>query len=240
VALLDALAGTQGALTVVSAFVPVAAGAAPTLASQGRALTLRHSSLAAGRLAAMAHAAGFSRVAVDGTAVEVLHRAEDLIAVTGPALVEEGETVFLRAVPDPSAVSATTRLSWSSGPLAPTSGQAEVTATSSPSVRLVGRRAGWVWVQAAFRAAGAGGPYEVRVRLSDAVPAGSIITRDQYDLIMNVVHALHPLGVEVLTRGIRPAVVELAGSPSADPDYTYPKFRLHRSVPRLRKDVEHG
>lgn len=239
-ALLDALGGTQGVLTVVSAFVPVAAGAAPTLASQGRALTLRHSTLPPGRLAAPAHAAGFSRVAAGGDAVEVLHRAEDLIAVTGPGLVEEGGAISLQVVPGPSSVSATTRLSWSGGPLAPTSGQADVTAAAPPSVRVAGRRAGWVWVQAAFREAGASGPYEVRVRLSDAVPAGSIITRDQYDLIMNVLHALHPLGVEVLTRGIRPAVVELAGDPSADPDYTYPKFRLHRSVPRLRKDVAHG
>jgi hypothetical protein len=102
-----------------------------------------------------------------------------------------------------------------------------------------------VWVQAAFREAGATGPYAMRVRFSSAVPAGATITRDQYDLIMNVVHALHPLGVEVLTREIRPAVVELSGRPTLDPEYTYPKFRLHRSTARLRKeqlrkDPDHG
>ncbi|MFF3877188.1 LamG-like jellyroll fold domain-containing protein [Streptomyces sp. NPDC001978] len=239
-ALLDDLAGTPGTLTVLSALVPVPAGTVPTLASQGRALTLRHSALSADRLAARAHLAGFSRVAVTGTTVEVLHRAEDLIEVRGADLVEEGETASLQVVPTPSAVSATTRLSWSSGPLAPTSGQADVATTALPAVELVGRRTGWVWVQAAFREAGANGPNAMQVRLSSAVPAGSTITRDQYDLIMNVVHALHPLGVEVLTRGIRPAVVELAGSTSLDPDHTYPRFRLHRPVPRLRKDVEHG
>ncbi|MFE5813194.1 LamG-like jellyroll fold domain-containing protein [Streptomyces sp. NPDC056479] len=238
--LLDSLDATPGTLTVLSAFVPPPAAGAPTLASQGRALTLRHSTLDAGRLAAQAHGVGFSRVAVAGTTVEVLHRAEDLIAVRGGTLVEEGDTISLHVEPSPAAVSPTTRLSWSSGPLAPTSGQADVTATSLSTVDLVGRRAGWVWAQAAFREAGANGPNALQVRLSSAVPAGSIITRDQYDLIMNVVRVLHPLGVEVLTHGIRPAVVELAGRPFADPDYTYPKFRLHRPAPRLRKDVEHG
>jgi hypothetical protein len=120
-----------------------------------------------------------------------------------------------------------------------------VSSTSLPALQLTGRRAGRVWVQASFREAGANGPFAMRVRLSSAVPVGSTISRDQYDLIMNVVHALHPLGVEVLTRDIRPAVVELAGSPNVDPGYTYPKFRLHRSAARLRKDQlrkdpEHG
>jgi hypothetical protein len=230
------LADLTGTLTVLSAFVPVPAGAAPTLASQGRALAMRHSSLPAGQLAAMAHAVGFSWVAVDGANVEVLHRAEDLITVRGIDLVEEGDNLNVEVIPDPSTVSPTTRLSWSSGPLEPTSGQADVLSTSLPTLQLVGRRAGRVWVQAAFREAGANGPYAMQVRLSSAVPAGATITRDQYGLIMNVVHALHPLGVEVLTRDIRPAVVELAGSPSVDPDYTYPKFRLHRSPARLRRD----
>jgi hypothetical protein len=230
------LASLTDTLTVHSAFVPVPAGGAPTLASQGRALTMRHASLPAGQLAAMAHAVGFSWVAVNGANVEVLHRAEDLITVRGVDLVEEGDNLTVQVIPDPSTVSATTRLSWSSGPLEPTSGQADVSSTSLPTLQLVGRRAGRVWVQAAFREAGANGPYAMRVRLSSAVPAGSTITRDQYDLIMNVVHALHPLGVEVLTRDIRPAVVELTGSPSIDPEYTYPKFQLHRSTARLRKD----
>ncbi len=187
-----------------------------------------------------AHIAGFSLVSVFANRIEVLHQAEDPIDVTGPDLVEEGSAIGLHVEPDPSTVSATTRLSWSSGPLPPTSGQADVTTTSLPAIQLIGRRAGYVWVQAAFREAGANGPYAMQVRLSTAVPAAATITRDQYDLVMNVVHALHPLGVEVLTRSIRPAVVELAGSPSVDPDYTYPKFRLHRSAPRLRKDAEHG
>lgn len=225
-----------GTLTLRSGFVPVPVGGAPTLASQGRALTMRHSSLAAGRLAALAHASGFSWVTVDGADVKVLHRAEDLLLVRGPDLVEEGENITLQVVPDPSAVSATTRLHWSAGPLDPTAGRADVASPALPALLLTGRRVGRVWVQAAFREAGATGPYTMRVRLAGAVPASATITRDQYDLIMNVVHALHPLSVEVLTRDIRPAVVELAGRPSLDPDYTYPKFRLHRSAARLRPE----
>ncbi|MEV5043491.1 LamG domain-containing protein [Streptomyces griseoincarnatus] len=227
------LSGLTGTLTLSSGFVPVPAGGAPTLASQGRALTMRHSALAAGRLAALAHAAGFSWVKVDGSDVKVLHRAEDLVVVSGPAEVEEGADITLQVAPDPSAVSAATRLLWSTGPLDPTEGRADVASTALPTLRLTGRQAGRVWVQAALREAGANGPYALRVRLAGTVPAGTKITRDKYDLIMNVVHALHPLGVEVLTRDIRPAVVELAGLPSLDPVYTYPKFRLHRSTARL-------
>ncbi|CCK24481.1 hypothetical protein BN159_0102 [Streptomyces davaonensis JCM 4913] len=239
------LTGLTGTLTLRSGFVPVPAGSAPTLASQGRALTMRHSSLTAGRLAALAHAAGFSWVAVDGADVKVLHRAEDLIVVRGPDLVEEGRSITLQVVPGPSAVSAATRLHWSTGPLAPTAGRADVVSPALAALQLTGRQAGQVWVQAAFREAGATGPYAMRVRLTSAVPAGATITRDQYDLIMNVVHALHPLGVEVLTRDIHPAVVELADQPSLDPDYTYPKFRKHRSTARLRpehlrKELENG
>ncbi|GHE97747.1 LamG-like jellyroll fold domain-containing protein [Streptomyces fumanus] len=227
------VSGLTGTLTLSSGFVPVPAGGTPTLASQGRALTMRHSALSAGRLAALAHAAGFSWVTVDGSDVKVLHRAEDLVVVSGSGEVEEGADITLQAAPAPSAVSAATRLIWSTGPLDPTAGRAEVAGAAPNTSRLTGRRAGRVWVQAAYREAGANGPYALRVRLAGTVPAGAKITRDQYELIMNVVHALHPLGVEVLTRDIRPAVVELAGRPSLDPVYTYPKFRLHRSTARL-------
>jgi hypothetical protein len=235
--------GLPGTLTLTSGFVAAPAGGPPTLAAQGRALTMRHATVAAGRLAALAHAAGFSWVGVAGADVTVLHQAGDPIAVRGPALVEEGDTITVQVVPAPGAVSATTRLQWSTGALAPTAGLVEMAGTAQPSLDLTGRRAGRVWVQATLREAGATGPYAMRVRLRGAVPAGATITRDQYDLIMNVVHALHPLGVEVLTREIRPAVVELAGQPNLDPEYTYPKFRLHRSTARLRtphprKDTE--
>ena len=57
---------------------------------------------------------------------------------------------------------------------------------------------------------------------------------------MNTVHALYPIGVEILTRELRAAVVELAGSPDVDPEYTYPQFRLHRPAARLRKDSADG
>ncbi|MDP9696694.1 UNVERIFIED_ORG: hypothetical protein J2X79_004277 [Arthrobacter globiformis] len=229
------LRGLTGTLTLMSAFVPELGGP-PTLAGQGRALTMRHSSMAAGRLAALAHAAGFTWVSVQGVDVKVLHRAEDLVVVSGPDMVEEGKSITLKVVPEPGAASATTRLHWSTGSLSPTFGMADVTSPALPELLLTGRLAGRVWVQAAFRDAGATGPYAMRVRLSSAVPAVATITRDQYDLIMNVVHALHPLGVEVLTRDIRSAVVELAGQSSLDPDYTYPKFRVHRSTAQLPKE----
>ena len=111
--------------------------------------------------------------------------------------------------------------------------------TTATAVTLVGQSAGPIWAQAVFRDAGATGPYAVP---SDCVRncAGANISRDQYDLVMNTVHALYPIGVEILTRELRAAVVELAGSPDVDPEYTYPQFRLHRPAARLRKDSAHG
>ena len=62
----------------------------------------------------------------------------------------------------------------------------------------------------------------------EVVAAAGTVSRDQYDLIMNVLHSLHPIGVEVVTRQVRDAVVELRGAAlDADPRYTYPQFRLH-------------
>ena len=64
---------------------------------------------------------------------------------------------------------------------------------------------------------------------------------DQYYLVMNALHRLHPVGVEVLTERLRAAVVELTTAPDGiDPSFTYPTFRVHRPVRSLRKESAHG
>jgi hypothetical protein len=76
-------------------------------------------------------------------------------------------------------------------------------------------------------ATGTAAPYAFEVRLNPALEAATtIVPKDQYDLIMNVLNAFHPIGVEVLTSALRKHVVEVEQNPlKAFPDYTYPEFR---------------
>jgi hypothetical protein len=71
-------------------------------------------------------------------------------------------------------------------------------------------------------------PYTFEIRLQPAldVPATNI-PKTQYDIIMNVLDAFHPIGVEVRTDNIRKHVSEVEQDPTkAFPAYSFPNFRL--------------
>ncbi len=62
----------------------------------------------------------------------------------------------------------------------------------------------------------------------------TLIRKDQYDLLMNVLNLLHPIGVEVRTQRIREHVLEVReGLLEAFPDYTYPNFRVSGPIESL-------
>ena len=224
-----------GSLSVTKAYQPAAA--AGDLAREGRRIELRHSVLGADRLAVAAHAAGFGYVARAGPAVLVAGPPGDPVGVAGPLELEVGERVTLTVSPDPAAVSATTRLGWSSAQAVPTTPDrqgVQLMSTTAPSVTATGRAPGRTWVRATLREAGAAGPYTFEVRLRPEL-ATARISRDQYYLVMNALNTFHPVGVEVLTEQLRSAVVELSTSPGGlDPSFTYPPFRVHRPVRSLR------
>ncbi|MEU6238110.1 LamG domain-containing protein, partial [Kitasatospora sp. NPDC047058] len=221
-----------GRLTVAAAFDP--SGDAP--AAQGRGLTVRHGGLPPGRLAAAAHAVGFGHVRRAGSDVVLRHAAEPLVAVEGPDTVAEGGSVDLRVVPPPGAVGADARLDWASG--APADGLAAWNTTTQPTPRLTGVRAGRVWVQAAYLLGAGLAPYTFEVRLRPELPADTVISKDQYDLIMNILNTLHPIGVEVSTRAIGEHVIEVRGDAlAANPDHTFPKFRVRSGPPRRAKEA---
>jgi hypothetical protein len=70
-------------------------------------------------------------------------------------------------------------------------------------------------------------PYTFEIRLKPAldVPA-TFIPKDQYDIIMNVLDAFHPVGVEVRTDHIGKHVREIEQDPTkAFPAYSFPNFR---------------
>jgi len=235
--------GTGGRLAVQAAFDPDG----DLSAAEGRLLVLRHSTLAPGALAGAAFAAGFAHVRHRGDDVEVRQAPGQLVAVRGPAPgavieLDEGTTLELTATPSPGDVAAAglagqapgegPRLGWASG----TFDTARITIGSStrPTVRLRADAAGMAWVQASYLVGDRPVPYTFQVRLRPELDTdATVITKDQHDLIMNILNVLHPVGVEVNTAAIRTHVVELQGGlREANPDYTYPKFRVRGPLPR--------
>lgn len=71
-------------------------------------------------------------------------------------------------------------------------------------------------------------PYTFEIRLKPALDVpGTFIPKDQYDIIMNVLDAFHPIGVEVRTDQIRKHVREIEQDPTkAFPAYSFPNFRF--------------
>ncbi|HEY0980868.1 LamG domain-containing protein [Schlesneria sp.] len=70
-------------------------------------------------------------------------------------------------------------------------------------------------------------PYSFEVRVKE-VPGGPtpILSKDQYDLIMNLLNYFHPIGVQVVTENLRHHVKEIRRDErQAFPAYTYPDFR---------------
>lgn len=220
--------------------------ATPTLVGRGRRLQLRHTSVGNDELAVRAHQAGFGYVGRADPDVVVATDLADLAWVTGPDTVEVGATGILTVSPRPADVSATTRLGWSSGQLltADDSGVALGAVPppdpDSPQIQVRGITPGISWVQATLRQVDAAGPFCFTVDLVPAL-AGARLPLDDYYLVMNALHTLCPIGVEIRTDKIRAAVVELGLSGAAvDPSFTYPLFRLHRAAATIRKEPTDG
>jgi hypothetical protein len=117
------------------------------------------------------------------------------------------------------------RLSWSA--IGSPHGAVTLTSSVSPSVIAEGTAPGSLIVRALYVRGGHTNPYECELRLKPALDLpGTVIRKDQYDLLMNLLSTLHPIGVEIRTRNIREHVVEVRdGQLDAFPPYTYPSYR---------------
>ncbi|MFD4507784.1 LamG-like jellyroll fold domain-containing protein [Streptomyces sp. NPDC058457] len=253
--LLDALLAELARRSVTGRLAVPAGYAAtsdpPDLAvKEGRRLVLRHGSLDAGALAKVAFAVGFAHLTRHGDDLEVRQTPGQLVEVRGPAGVDggavieldEGTTMDLTATPTAETLAAAgltgqvpdegPRLSWASG----TYDTAAITVGSSTrqTVTLRADAAGMAWVQASYLIGAEPVPYTFQVRLRPELDTpATVITKDQHDLIMNVLNVLHPVGVEVNTAAVRAHVIEVQGDlAQANPDYTYPKFRVRSTLPR--------
>ncbi|HET8643495.1 MAG TPA: LamG-like jellyroll fold domain-containing protein, partial [Pseudonocardiaceae bacterium] len=216
--LLDELTrrGVSGQLVITAAFDPSGDPAVDAAAVQGRRLVLRHTVLTPESLAGTAFAAGFGHVTRDGDDVIVRQRPGQLVAVRGPSdvdtgpiiEVDEGTGLEVTASPEPSVLIAAgltgpppsnePRLAWASD----TFDEAGIALGSSTQQvnRLIAGAAGMAWIQASYLLGPALPPFTFQVRLRPELDTPeTVISKDQFDLIMNILNALHPVGVEVFT-----------------------------------------
>ena len=117
------------------------------------------------------------------------------------------------------------RLSWATIPF--TRGEAALSSEVAQSVSARGEAPGRLLVRALYSRPGRTNPYEFELRLDPKLDKPTTVVRkDQYDIVMNVLNTFHPTGVEVRTHNVREHVVEVAtGAAEALPGYTFPPFR---------------
>lgn len=109
-----------------------------------------------------------------------------------------------------------------------------LSSTSTPTVTVTSPGSGLSTARANYMTQDGGEPYTFDVRLdTPRVPQTATISRRQYELIMNIISAFVPIGVEARTRAIRDRVEGLgAGQTSEAPIYTFPNFRVRAPTPR--------
>lgn len=216
-----------GQVQVTQAFVPGGLG----VESVGRRLVLGHTTLDPGVLAAFA-SRFFDYVVRAGASVTAIMRPDTWIEIGDattaaplPAEIVLGTPLNLAVVPS-SLLPGT--YNWSTRGIG--AGAASFDASVRPSARLTPSKAGLLLIALTYvaRNDSLAAPYtfEIRVKPVLDVPA-TIIPKAQYDIIMNVLDAFHPIGVEVRTDNIRKHVREIEQDPTkAFPAYSFPSFRL--------------
>lgn len=223
--------------------------------AHGRMLVLRHTALSPGTLGALAHAVGFGHVSAAATMVTVRHRPGELVLVLGPPGTEgglvieldEGATLSVSVLPVlsdeeapvPPAIGQV-RLGWSSSGF-----EAAHTTLGNPRAQTTtvrGDAAGLAWVEAGYLLGDLPAPHTFRVELRRELDnPNTVISKDQYDLILNILHALHPVGVEVNTQIIRDRTVEVRGNlAEINPVFTFPKFRVRSVLPPKPRSAPRG
>jgi len=219
--------GVTGRLKVTQAYVPAGTG----VESVGRRLVLGHETLDPGVLGALA-ARFFDYVSRAGTAITAFVRQNSLVAIGDaattaplPAEIILGSPLSLAPVP---ATLQPGSYNWSTRAIGNGAGSfdrplnAQVTFKPSANGELVLAQ---IYVAAdATRPP----PYSFEIALKPALDVPTtIIPKSQYDIIMNVLDAFRPIGVEVHTARIRKYVQEIEQDPTkAFPAYSFPNFRV--------------
>ncbi|MFJ7073469.1 LamG-like jellyroll fold domain-containing protein [Streptomyces sp. NPDC098781] len=117
-------------------------------------------------------------------------------------------------------------LAWSVQPEGP--GRADLPPTSRPSVRIRALAPGLVPVRVGYFDANRLRPHQCEVRLNPRLEAlpDLRMSKDRYDLLLNILNWFHPVGVEMRTARLRRHVPELSGADGdLTPAYTFPTYR---------------
>ena len=229
VSLLESIGAATNQLSVLDAFSPAGTG----LHRVARAMRFGHNILDAGTLGALAHRAGFGFVrrngseifasVSEGEKIEIVH-SSDLTPLGDE--VTAGTPIEIQA--RFSAPPANGSFNWTLERIG--KGDATLDFVLRPNEKLTPRKPGLLAVSVSFLETDplSTFPYTFEIRLKDSLDVpGTIITKPQYDLLMNVLNYFHPIGVEVVTRNIREHVIEVQGNLlTAFPGYTYPDFRV--------------
>ncbi|WP_084628486.1 LamG domain-containing protein [Amycolatopsis nigrescens] len=228
-----------GGLVVHSAFQP----GGDEFAARGRQLVVSHPVINAAVLGSLAHAFGFGHVTRTGSTVIIRQAPGELVVVRGQddsPVIELDEGTALEVSVQPALPDGPDRLGWATSAF----GDARTVLGNPrlPTTTVRAESAGLAWVQASYQLGDQPGlvaPYTFRVGLRSG--PDTVLAKDQYDLILNILHALHPVGVEVDTEAIRDHTVEVRDDPAAsNPDFTFPKFRVRNTLPPKRRETSHG
>ncbi|MFI9047317.1 LamG-like jellyroll fold domain-containing protein [Streptomyces sp. NPDC053427] len=118
------------------------------------------------------------------------------------------------------------QLTWSAAPAGP--GRAEPYSPGSPVTRVTGLAPGVVRLRADYFRGSPVLPYQCEVRLRPDLDARPevVVSKDQYDLVLNILNWFQPIGVEFRTGRLRGHVRELDDAePGLPPAYTFPAYR---------------
>ncbi len=229
--------GIVGAVQIAAGFTP----AATDLTSVGRAVLMRHPTVAADRLSGYALQAGFGFVqhrpnAVGGAAV---YAAAYPSNGAPPDILGDGEIALgvLTELSVRPELPLTGAFDWC---LTPCCGAAASLSTALPDpgssttyVRKVLRATapGTLTVDASFSLNNAAEPYQFMLVPRSGDDTEPRLTKDQYDDLLNFVDTYHPVGIEVVTRGIRRFVHGFARPANWDQlptAATFPRYRANR------------
>lgn len=211
-------------LDILEAYTPDS----ESLHGEGRAVRLAHQSLSPSELAARAFAAGFDyiRHETDPPHLVVANARADLLSIESPDdEVEVGESLNLSLAPWNFPSEPPERVQWVGIPSP--HGGLDFSSETQPTTVVTARAPGTVEVRAAHVRGGEVMPYQYELRLVPALDRPeTIISKEQYDIILNILHNFRPVGVGVLTGSIREHVVEVrTGAHDAFPGYTYLRFK---------------
>jgi YVTN family beta-propeller protein len=196
----------------------------------GRIFAFQADGTAAGSVGIGRQPAG---MAVTDTLLAVANTADNTVSLLDPRRIGAagpGAPPLLLSAPLGSGLGE--RLSWAvrNGPAT----QAALSSTTTATTALRALRAGPSLVSAVYTLRDNPDPYTFEIRLNPTLEAANAVMRkDQYDLAMNILNTLHPVGVEVMTRTLRDHVIELRNQEfDPFPAYTFPDYRGRGPLPR--------